>query len=104
MIGDNTYEKALHFLAETDEEAAKEKVRAMELEDEIKATKAAVFQRVEGSVEARKAMAETHENVTATRKLYYDALLKWEHRANKRRTAERIIECWRSEQANRRQG
>lgn len=103
-LTDDRCENGLRYLATTDEQAAQLKVEAMRLEDEVKAVKAAVFNRVEGGAEARKAIAETHESVTAARDKYYAALLKHEHMANRRRTEERITDLWRSVNANRRQG
>lgn len=103
-LTDERAEKGLHFLATTDEQAADLKVEAQRLEDEIKAVKAAIFQRVEGGAELRKAMAETHESTVEARNKYYAALMKHEHMTNRRRTEERITDLWRSVNANRRQG
>lgn len=103
-LSDERCEDGLRYLAETDEVAAKLKVEALRLEDEVKAIKAAIVQRVEGSVELRKAIAETHESTVEARGKYYSALLKAEHMANRRRTEERITDLWRSVNANRRQG
>lgn len=103
-ISDERCEAGLRYLAETDRTAAELKVDSQRLEDEIKATKAAIVQRVDGSVELRKAIAETHENTMRARNDYYAALLKHEHMANRRRTEERITDLWRSVNANRRQG
>lgn len=104
MITDARAEKAIHYLAETDEPAAFAKVEAMRLEDEIKATKAAIVLRVEGSVAVREATAETHENTIAARKEYYAQLLAHERYYNRRRTEERITDLWRTVSSNRRQG
>jgi len=103
-ISDERCENAMRYLAETDRSAAELKVEALRLEDEIKAVKAAIYQRVDGSVEFRKAFSETHENTVEARNKYFAALLKHEQMANRRRTEERITDLWRSVNANRRQG
>lgn len=103
-LTDERCEEGLRFLAETDGKAADLAVDAKRLEDEIKAVKAAIVQRTEGSVELRKAIAETHESTGSAREKYYAALLKHEHMENRRRTEERITDLWRSVNANRRQG
>lgn len=104
VITDERAEKAIAYLATSDEKAAVAKVDVQRLEDEIKAQKAAIFMRLTGSVEQRKAEAETHETVAATRKEYYSALLSYEHIANKRRTESLVCELWRSVTSNRRAG
>ena len=104
MITDERCEKAIRFLAETDEKAAIAKVESQRLEDEVKAIKAAVFTRGEGSVEQRKADAELHQSVKDIRKEYYDQLLAYEHLQNRRRTEERVTELWRTVASNRRHG
>lgn len=103
-LTDERCENGLRYLATTDEEAARLKVESQRLEDEVKAVKAAIFNRVEGGAEARKAIAETHESTAEARSKYYAMLLKHEHMANRRRTEERITDLWRSVNANRRQG
>lgn len=104
MVTDARAEKAMCFLAETDRSAAAAKVESLRLEEEIKAIEAAIFTRVEGSVEQRKAMAKMHENTVEARKSYFDALLRSEHLINKRRTETLLIDVWRTEAANRRMG
>lgn len=103
-LTDDRCEAGLRYLAETDRSAAEAKVEAKKAEDKVKATKAAIFQRVEGSVAMREAIAETHEETAKARSEYYAALLKHEHMDNRRRTEERITDLWRSVNANRRQG
>lgn len=103
-LTDERAEDGLRFMATTDEVAAQFKVDAQRLEDEIKAVKAAVFLRVEGSVEQRKALAEVHETAASAREKYYAALLKHEHMTNRRKTEERVTQMWQSVNANRRQG
>lgn len=104
MITDSRCEKAIIYLAETDDEAASAKVEAQRLEDEIKAIEAAVFLRVEGSVEQRKALARLHDDTKKARNDYFTELLKFERLYNRRKTEERVTELWRSVTSNRRHG
>lgn len=103
-LTDDRCENALRFLATTDESAANLKVDALKAEDKIKAIKAAIVKRTEGSVAYRESIAETHEETVAARTEYYAALLRHERMAHRRRTEERITDLWRSVNANRRQG
>lgn len=104
MIGDAKCEESIHYLHDSDDEAAEAKVEVRKTEDEVDAIQAAIFNRVEGSVEARKAIAKTHEESVRARNAYYVALLKYERLFNKRKTAERIIELWRTVSSNKRAG
>lgn len=104
MISDAKCEESIHYLHDTDDEAAEAKVDVRKTEDEIDAIAAAIFTRLEGGVEARKALAKNHEESVRARNAYYVALLKYEKLYNKRKTAERIIELWRTVSSNKRAG
>lgn len=103
-ISDDRCEKAIRYLASTDVEAAEAKVEVKKTEDEIDAIQAAIFHRLEGSVEARKSAAKIDALAVAARNAYYVALLKFESLYNKRKTEERITDLWRSVNSNRRAG
>lgn len=103
-LTDDKCEECIHFLHDTDEEAAEAKTDVERKSDEIKAREDAIFMRSEGSVEVRKALARSDADTVKARNEYYSALLKHERLFNKRRTAERIIELWRSVNSNRRAG
>lgn len=104
MISDPKCEESIHLLHDTDDEAALAKVDVQKAEDEIKAREDAIFMRSEGSVEAKKVLARSDPETVKARNDYYSALLKYERLYNKRKTAERIIELWRSINSNRRAG
>lgn len=97
-------EKALNFLASSDEEAAQLKVEVTRIEDKIAAMKAAIFLRCEGSVEGRKATAEDSPEVHSEREKLYDAMLKFERVRNRRSTAARLTELYQTVASNRRAG
>lgn len=104
IIPDERCDKAIHYLHDTDDEAAIAKVDVQKFKDEIEAREDAVFLRLEGSVEKRKAMARTDPETVKARNDYYSVLLKFERLFNKRKTAERIIELWRTVSSNKRAG
>lgn len=104
MITDEKAEQAIRYLAGTDEESAVASVEVKRLEDEIKAIEAAIILRVEGSVAIRESIARTDASTIAARNKYYIALLNSERLYNKRRTAERITELWRTCASNKRHG
>jgi hypothetical protein len=104
MITDERAEKAIRYLAGTDDEAAEAKVECKRCEDQVKAVEDAIFLRLEGSVELRKATARTDIEAVNARNKYYSALLKYEKLVNHRNTEERVTELWRSVNSNRRHG
>lgn len=104
IVTDKYCEDAVLYLAKTDLTAAQHKVEVERLTDKITAVKAAIFKRAEGSVEMRKAEAETAPEIEAERALYYQALLAYEAMRNKRSTAALVTELWRSVNSNRRAG
>lgn len=104
MISEERAGKALKYLASTDEETADAKVEVARCEYHCKLVRAAVFLENEGSVEVRKAKAETSERVQNAEGAYLKAMGVFEHLKAKRATEEWVIETWRSLNANRRQG
>jgi hypothetical protein len=104
VIPDHKCEECIHYLHDSDDEAAVAKVDVQKAEDEIKAREDAIFMRSEGSVESKKVLARSDPETVKARNEYYSVLLKFERLYNKRKTAERIIELWRSCNSNRRAG
>lgn len=104
MISEEKCGKALRYLAVTDIKAAKLKVEALELEDKITATKAAIIKRTDGAMDLRKAIAEDSEAVSKAKDEYYKKLLEFEKVKNRRGTATRITELWQTVASNRRAG
>ena len=103
-LTDDRAERALRYLAETDERAAELKTAAERCEFKARAIKDAMFCRLEGGVTDRQAQAGASAEYEAAMVLYFLALEEWEKVRNKRATEAIVIECWRSVQANRRAG
>lgn len=83
-------------LVETDRQVAE--LRSKYERDRQKARRkwSAIFLRVEGSVEARKAQAETHSEYELAKSAEFTSLLEFEALRNERDTCVRIIDFWRS--------
>lgn len=105
MISDDRLQKALTYLAETDEEAAMLKTDVERREYLKKRVRAIEFLAAEGkSVEERKARAEMSTEVENVEHDYCNALQRYEHIAAKRKTEALIVDVWRSINSNRRAG
>jgi hypothetical protein len=104
MITEERCEKALRYLASTDEEAAELKADVDRSEFKAKVMKAAVFLHQEGTVAEREAKAMTAESVTAAYTRHFKAIRDYQAVANKRALQVLVVECWRTLQANRRVG
>ncbi len=102
-ISDERLQKALTYLAETDEESAMLKTDVERQEYIKKRTRAIGFLSAAGNVEERKAKAEVSDEVESAEHDYTRALQKHEAMAAKRKTEALIVEVWRSCNANRRQ-
>jgi hypothetical protein len=89
-------DKAANFLTETDRKMAELKVSHERAKLRAKRTWSAIFMRVEGSVELRKAQAEVHEDYQAAQGDEMESLLNFESLRNERDTANTVIEFWRS--------
>jgi hypothetical protein len=97
-------ENALNYLSTTDTEVVKLERAYKDLEQIHKETKAAVYMTSEGSIEARKAQAETSELSKTAWTNYMDAWQEWRTMVMRRDSAERRWEDWRSVNSARRQG
>lgn len=104
MITEDRLQKALTYLAETDEEVAELKGNVERQEYFKKRVRAAEFLSASGPVEERKAKAEVSKDVEDIEHDYTRALVAYEHIAAKRKTEALIVDVWRSMNANRRQG
>jgi hypothetical protein len=107
MIELERRDKALQYLIDTDEPAAKARAYLLGLEKSEKTIIAVEIldkKGTPGTVPEKDAMARTSHEYKAWKEDYEDAVLDMELYRNRRHTAELIIELWRSEGANRRQG
>lgn len=92
----------MEFLAETDIPFAEAKTNLLRAEILAKRARARIFVSGAGSVEQRKADAETHEEVIAVDDGLCAASLEFEALKARRSRAEIVIDVWRSIEASRR--
>lgn len=105
MISDERMEKALRYLAETDDEFGVLKTAVARAEWTFDFAKRSQFLVAEGkTVEERKASAETSGAVSTAHEFWMEALVTFERMKAKRATQELIIEVWRSVNASKRKG
>ena len=104
MISKERLEKALTFLAETDETFAYHKTHVAQTDHKAKAIKSAMFLRFDGTVAERTAKAESSDEYQDALEIYFTALNALEKLKNKRQTESIVIEVWRSLESSRRQG
>lgn len=104
MISDTRMDRALKFLAESDETYAELKTNVERQAWVLDQAKARVFQLTEGSVADRKAEAELSGDVSEATERWLKAMLEAKKLEAKRATEVLVIDCWRSLNANRRQG
>jgi alpha-galactosidase len=102
MIDATRMANAMTFLAETDEPYAEAKTSVERLEIVRKRARARIFLTSEGTVETRKAQAETHADVCTEDDRYIDAMRIYETLRAKRERAEILIDVWRSLESSRR--
>ena len=100
MISEERLEKAMIYLAHTDEEAAKAKALCKKLEKMERIIRGEAFLRASGTVAEREAKAVTSEqykeHVSYAENCWVDAELL----DNKRHTEEVIVDVWRTMSAN----
>ena len=92
----------MEFLAETDEKYALAKADLLRTEILAKRVRAKLFGLGDGSVEARKAAAESHSEVIAVDDALVEATVAFESLKARRSRAEIVIDVWRSINASQR--
>jgi hypothetical protein len=103
-FSDENRDRAMEYLAETDELAASLKANEVRTEYLAKVAEALAFRMCEGSVEAKKAEAKTMPNVLEAWKEHFQAIQDYELVKAKRARAVLVVDTWRSVNANRRAG
>src|SRR5574343_690852 len=96
MISQDRLEKALRYLAETDEQVAEAKGDILRLENLIKRVGYRLFLSADGSVEARKAAAGKSEETAKLEEELVSATVRYESLPAKRETESTVVEVWRS--------
>jgi Asp/Glu/hydantoin racemase len=105
LINESRLQKALTYLAETDEPAAGLRADVERAEFKAKAVKDAVFLiSVGSSVAERVAVAGTNKEYTAAMNEYFEALRLSDAMRNKRSTETIVIDTWRSLNSGRNKG
>lgn len=104
MISQDRLERALRYLAETDEQVAEAKGEILRLENLIKRVNYRLFLSASGSVEARKAEAGKSEETARLEEELVSATVKYEGLRAKRDTESAVIDCWRTLESSRRKG
>ena len=104
MISDERAEKALRYLAATDESCGAAKAHMERMEYKAKAVRQQVFLIEEGTVAERQAKAEVDHDHQSTLEKYFDAIKTYSATANKRETERIVLDTWRTISANRRSG
>lgn len=105
MIDIPRRDKALTYLVQTDEVTARAKAYMFGLEKQEKTILAVEILKSKGSnVQERDSTARVSEPYCEWLKKYEEAVFDFELLRNKRNSEELLVECWRSENANRRVG
>ena len=104
MISDDRAEKALRYLAATDESCAEAKAHQERMECRAKAIRQQVFLIEEGTVAERQAKAEIDHDHQRALEEYFLAMQAYSAIANKRETERIVLDTWRTISANRRSG
>lgn len=104
ILSDERCSKALRYLTETDESSADAKTDVARKEYAVELVKKRMFLTTEGSVEHRKALAETSPEVQAAIGELLNAIVAFEKVKAKRQTEALVVDVWRSVNAARRVG
>ena len=95
-VSNERMEKALAYLATTDESAAELKTDVERKSFKVKKIKAAIFTHSSGNIEERKAAAEVAPETLDAEAGYLHAHTEFGQIDNKRKTEALVIDCWRS--------
>ena len=100
MISEERLEKAMIYLAHTDEDAAKAKALCKKLEKMERIIRGEAFLRASGTVAEREAKAVTSEQYKEHVSYAENCWVDSELLDNKRHTEEVIVDVWRTMSAN----
>jgi hypothetical protein len=104
MISEDRMERALKYLAETDQDVAEAKGEILRLETLLKRVGYRLYLSAEGSIEARKATAGSSPETAKLEEELVSAVVNYEGLRAKRETEATVCEIWRSLNASRRLG
>src|SRR5690348_13227121 len=100
IVTEHQVSAALEYLADDPHPIAVAKKSVTDAENETKRIFARVFLASDGSVDARKAHAEIDPTYISAKERESDAIQSLERHKARTKSAEMIIEVWRSENAN----
>lgn len=104
LISEARLEKALHYLATTDERFAHLKVELERKRYLLELARKKQFLLWTGTIDERKAQAETSKEVQDSIDAELDAMLRYEKERAKRTTETLIVDVYRTQEASRRVG
>ena len=97
-------EKALRYLAETDQEIAEARADVSRAEYILKRREATSYLSASGTQEERRSIARASDDYEQASETYTKALAAYEYLKAKRETERIVWETWRSLESSRRQG
>lgn len=100
IVSEKNVSTALEYLAIDIHPFALAKKHVTDAENKSKEASARAFLSAGGSVEARKATAETDPDFMAAKADHAEAILELERHRARAKAAEMLIEVWRTENAN----
>ena len=103
-IPDSRLEKALHYLATSDQSSAELKADVARTEYVAKLREAAAYKLSEGTVEERKAIAKLAATSQEAWEKHFLAIAAYEKVRAKRELESLVVDVYRTVSANRRQG
>lgn len=104
VVSDDRKWQSLVYLAQTDMESAELEGEVMRAERLLDMVKSKLFLSESGTVAERQHSANAHESTSEAHEAWVRAVVAHKGIRAKRATAQILIDVWRSEQANRRQG
>lgn len=105
QISDEQVEKAMAYLAETDLEFANWRAAVLRTEYLAEVAESMVYKSIQkGSVEDKKRTAKVAPETQKAQEEHFKAVVGFRTVEARRARAVLLIECWRTLQANRRQG
>lgn len=104
LVTEQRVDAALSYLATTDRECAAWKGTVLRTEHMAKVAEALAYKSLEGSVEDRKQGARLDENVKKAWDEHFNAVVQYETVRARREREALIVDLYRTESANRRQG
>lgn len=103
MIDEAKLERAMEFLAQSDEMGAELKANVARTEYLAKVAESMCFNALDGPMEARKNEARVADSTKVAWEKHFQALQAYEVIRAKRERAVLTVDVWRSQNANRRQ-